>query len=250
MNFEIHRYYQVDSTNVVAASFAKTGAPEGVVICAETQNGGHGRRQRVWNSPLGGLWFSMVLRPRINPRFAAQITLLTGVVVAKTLRRLYQTDKIRIKWPNDILLDDSKVAGILAEMQLDETGEIDYIIVGIGVDVAPDQREFNGALKDDIASLNFIMGKNFTCEEILAAILKDFSQVYPLWQIQGANVILPDWRTMNATLGNKIDVQDDDKIIFSGLAESITEEGGLVVRDIHGHAESFDFGEISIRRAT
>ena len=109
---------------------------EGTVIVAETQEGGRGRMKRVWNSPKGGLWFSIILRPQIDPQYATQITLLTGVTVAKALRKLYETEKVMIKWPNDLLLDGKKICGILSEMRLDENGNVDYAVVGVGINVA------------------------------------------------------------------------------------------------------------------
>lgn len=250
MKFEIHHYDEVSSTNVIATRLAKRGAKEGAVICAKKQSDGHGRMRRRWDSPLGGLWFSVILRPQIDPRFAAQITLLAGVAVAQVLRQIYQTEKISIKWPNDILFDNRKVTGILAEMQLTEMGDIDYVIVGIGVNVSPDQNGFSIELQKDAASLNFVTEKSFTCEEILHAILEEFSRLYDQWQKQGVSAILPGWRIMNCTLGKRVDVRDNDRVVFSGIAESINDEGALVVKDTNGHAERFDFGEISIRRVT
>lgn len=107
-NIQLLKFDTLQSTNVTAVDLAKNGAAEGTVIVAETQEGGRGRMKRVWNSPKGGLWFSIILRPQIDPQYAAQITLLTGVTVAKALRKLYETEKVMIKWPNDLLLDGKK----------------------------------------------------------------------------------------------------------------------------------------------
>ena len=142
MKIQLREFDVLKSTNETAVAMAQEGAPEGTVIVAARQESGHGRMQRVWNSPLGGLWFTVILRPQIDPQFAAQITLLAGVAVAKAVRRLYNTESVKIKWPNDLLLDGKKICGILSELQLDENGVIDYAIVGIGVNVALSAADF------------------------------------------------------------------------------------------------------------
>lgn len=118
MKIQLREFDVLKSTNETAVAMAQEGAPEGTVIVAARQKGGHGRMQRVWSSPLGGLWFTVILRPQINPQFAAQITLLAGVAVAKAVRRLYDTESVQIKWPNDLLLDGKKSAAFFLSYSL------------------------------------------------------------------------------------------------------------------------------------
>lgn len=202
---------------------------------------------RVWNSPDGGLWFSLILRPQTDPQFAAQITLLSGVAVARALRRLYATKEIQIKWPNDLLLRGKKVCGILAELQLDEKGAIDYAVVGIGVNVAVPEAAVPAELKATAASLNNSLHKNYTCGRVLREILAELDGLYQKWLIQGAEVVMNPWRELNCTLGRHVTVKDDDQVIFAGLATAVDEQGALIVRNEEGISQSFDFGEISIR---
>ncbi len=247
MKIQLKQFDVLQSTNVTAVAFAKDGAPEGTVIVAERQNGGRGRRNRVWNSPLGGLWFTVILRPHIDPQYVAQVTLLAGVAVAQALRQIYQTDEITIKWPNDLLLRGKKVCGILSEMQLDENGAIDYAIVGIGINVALNPEDFPEDLKGIAASLNASFNKNYTCGYVLDNILREFDFLYQQWLIKGANIIIDLWKKLNCTLGKQVLVKDNDKVIFSGEVISIDETGAIVVRSKEGELQSFDFGEISIR---
>lgn len=247
MKIQLRQFDVLESTNVTAVAAAKDGAAEGTVIVAAKQEGGHGRMKRVWNSPLGGLWFTVILRPQIDPRFVAQVTLLAGVAVTQALRRLYATDAVKIKWPNDLLLNGKKVCGILSELQLNENGTIDYAVVGIGVNVALKAEDFPAALQDAAASLNVSLHKNYTCREVLDAILQDFSSLYKEWLEKGAEAVLPTWRKLNCTLGKNVLVKDNDKVIFSGEAIAVDEVGALLVRDEKGITQSFDFGEISIR---
>lgn len=247
MKIQLKQFDVLQSTNVTAVAFAKEGAPEGTVIVAERQEGGRGRMHRVWSSPKGGLWFTIILRPQIDPQFVAQVTLLAGVAVVRALRKLYATEEIMIKWPNDLLLNGKKVCGILSEMQLNENGSIDYAIVGIGVNVDLNPQAFPEDLRNTAASLNASFGKNYTCTAVLDNILQEFASLYRDWLKEGAQVILEPWKKLNCTLNRRVFVKDNDEGIFSGEVVAINEAGAIIVRNEEGESQSFDFGEISIR---
>ncbi|MGZ7048147.1 MAG: biotin--[acetyl-CoA-carboxylase] ligase, partial [Methanobacterium sp.] len=129
---EIHYFREVDSTNEVAKTLAEEGAPEGTVVIAERQRKGKGRGGKPWISPIGGAWMSIILRPDTLPMNAPQLTFTAGVAAAKTIKGEYGLD-VGIKWPNDILIENKKVCGILTEIST-EKDSIDYIIAGIGID--------------------------------------------------------------------------------------------------------------------
>ena len=247
MKIQLKQFDVLQSTNVTAVAFAKEGAPEGTVIVAERQEGGRGRMHRVWSSPKGGLWFTIILRPQIDPQFVAQVTLLAGVAVVRALRKLYATEEIMIKWPNDLLLNGKKVCGILSEMQLNENGSIDYAIVGIGVNVDLNPQAFPEDLRNTAASLNASFGKNYTCTAVLDNILQEFASLYRDWLKEGAQVILEPWKKLNCTLNRRVFVKDNDEVIFSGEVVAINEAGAIIVRNEEGESQSFDFGEISFR---
>ena len=247
MKIQLKQFDVLQSTNVTAVAFAKEVAPEGTVIVAERQEGGRGRMHRVWSSPKGGLWFTIILRPQIDPQFVAQVTLLAGVAVVRALRKLYATEEIMIKWPNDLLLNGKKVCGILSEMQLNENGSIDYAIVGIGVNVDLNPQAFPEDLRNTAASLNASFGKNYTCTAVLDNILQEFASLYRDWLKEGAQVILEPWKKLNCTLNRRVFVKDNDEVIFSGEVVAINEAGAIIVRNEEGESQSFDFGEISIR---
>lgn len=247
MKFALHYYDVLESTNAAAAKAAADGAAEGTVIVAARQSGGHGRMQRVWNSPVGGLWFSIILRPEIAPEYAAQLTLLAGVAVSIAVRQLYNTDKIMIKWPNDLLLDGKKVCGILSELQLKANGDIDYAVIGIGINVALQEADFPEDLRKSASALNSTLSQEFTCDEVLSAVLQKLDFLYSRWLEKGSQSILPLWKSLNCTLGNEVRVKDNDKIIFTGIAAGIDEQGALIVKNASGIVQTFDFGEISIR---
>jgi BirA family biotin operon repressor/biotin-[acetyl-CoA-carboxylase] ligase len=136
MGKDIHYFKEVDSTNDVAKYLAENGAEEGTVVVAEIQNRGKGRRGKTWISPPGGVWMSIILRPDIPTSKAPQLTLVTGVAVAETLKKELKLD-VGIKWPNDILIGNKKVCGILTEVNA-SVNKVNYVIVGIGIDMNVD----------------------------------------------------------------------------------------------------------------
>ncbi len=247
MKIQLRHYDVLKSTNVTAVAAAQDGACEGTVIVADRQVGGRGRMSRVWNSPEGGLWFTIILRPQIDPEYVAQVTLLAGVAVAKALRSLYETDAVQIKWPNDILLEGKKVCGILSEMQLDANGTIEYAVVGIGINVALKEEDFPEELKSIAASLNMSLNKSYTCTEVLDNILQEFEILYEEWLQKDARVILDPWRKLNCTLNKQVLVKDNDEVIYKGTVVDIDEYGSIIVKNELGESQSFNFGEISIR---
>lgn len=247
MKIQLRHFDVLESTNTTAVAAAIDGAPEGTVIVADRQEGGHGRMQRVWNSPLGGLWFTVILRPQIDPQFAAQITLLAGVAVARALRRLYDTDAVAIKWPNDVLLDGKKICGILSELQLDESGAVAYAVVGVGINVDLREQDIPEDIRPAAAILNLSLERKHTCKEVLQAVLAEFAAVYEDWIARGAVAVLKSWRQLNCTLGRHVLVKDDDEVIFTGVACDMDEQGAIIVKNEEGICRSFNFGEISIR---
>ncbi len=249
MRLQLKKYDVLESTNKSAVLAAQQGAEEGTVIVAEKQYGGHGRAGRVWTSPEGGLWFSLILRPAIDPRYVAQLTLLAGVAVTKALRSLYESDDIFIKWPNDILIDGRKICGILSEMSLNEVGQVDYAVIGIGINVSLKADDFPSELRQTATSLNLATAKNHDCNKVLQYVLLEFTRIYQEWLNTGMQSVIELWKRFNCTLGRKINVKDCDEIIFSGIASAINEYGALIVQNSSGISKCFDFGEISIRPA-
>ena len=161
---DIHYFKEVDSTNDVAKYLAEEGAEEGTIVVAEIQNRGKGRRGKTWISPPGGVWMSIILRPDIPPFNAPQLTLVTGVAVAETLKKECDLD-VGIKWPNDILIGNKKVCGILTEVNA-SIEKVNYVVVGIGIDMNVDVPLFPPDLQKGATSL-----KNELNTEINGALL-------------------------------------------------------------------------------
>ncbi len=130
---KIHHFGEIGSTMAVARELARKGVEEGTIVIAESQTSGRGRLNREWFSPRGGIYFAIILKPKISPIYAPRINLMASVAVAKAIRTFCGL-KAELKWPNDVLLAGRKVCGILAEMEA-EVDAINYVNLGIGINV-------------------------------------------------------------------------------------------------------------------
>lgn len=240
----IHYYAETSSTNTIARELAQAGAPEGTLVLADRQTGGQGRLSRRWISPAGGgLWFTLVLRPLMEPGEAAQITLLAAVATAKAIE-LNTGICPGIKWPNDLLINGRKVCGIIAEMEGGE--DIAHIILGIGINVNMGMRDFGLDLQGIATSLEIELGRSVCRLTLLDEVLGQFDYWYSLWQREGFEPIRVAWKQYTITLKQNVKVDCGDEIWF-GEAMDIGDDGALLIRTTDGLVKSFNFGEVSIR---
>ncbi|MBU5676277.1 biotin--[acetyl-CoA-carboxylase] ligase [Alkaliphilus sp. MSJ-5] len=240
---QIVYFDSIDSTN----SYAKKEAnklKDGTVILSEEQLLGRGRRGRNWSSPKGtGIWMSLVLKPNIPPTEGVKMTQIAAAAVCKSIRELTGLNAL-IKWPNDIVINGKKICGILTEMA-GELNEVNYIIVGIGINVNTDG--FSCELKEKATSLFIEGGKKIDRRELVVNILKNFEALYNIY-IKDLNLdeTLVIVKNYSAILGKEI------KIIQGNLekkarAIDINNEGLLLVQMDDGSKELISSGEVSIR---
>ncbi|MDP3065372.1 MAG: biotin--[acetyl-CoA-carboxylase] ligase [Methanobacteriaceae archaeon] len=222
----IHYFPEVDSTNEVAKKLAEEGAVEGTLIIAESQSRGRGRHGKRWLSPEGGVWMTIILRPDIPPVKAPHLTLLTGVAVAQTLKNEFQLD-VGIKWPNDILIGDKKVCGILTEAVADQ-GELNYVVVGIGIDLNVDLELFPPKLREGATSLQFELEKEVYGVELVQIFLKNFEDIYEKFKEDKFPEILSQWRQLSKTIGKNVEVHKRGRVVH-GEAVGITKDGFLIL---------------------
>lgn len=229
------------STNDDAKKLAREGAPRGTLVVAERQQGGRGRMGRAWDSPMGGLWLSVVLRPELLPVDAPKLTIMSAVAVAEAILRSTGIST-NIKWPNDILVDGKKVCGILTEMSA-EMDAINYVILGIGINI---NNDFPDELKDISISLKQVKGEKVSRIEVLRALLEKLEHYYILAEKEGFEEIFVRWRALCINLGRKV------KIIgrnynFEGIALDIDSSGALLVKALDGQIEKVVSGDVSLR---
>jgi BirA family biotin operon repressor/biotin-[acetyl-CoA-carboxylase] ligase len=233
------------STNDLAASRARAGAPEGLLVVADAQSGGRGRLGRSWHSPAGeNLYFSLVLRPERSPSALPPLTLLGGVVLAEAMAALGAAPLV--KWPNDVLLPGDggplKAAGILTEMAT-ERDRIRHVVLGVGVNV--NGVAFPPELADRATSLRLATGRTHDRGALLAAVMNALEPAYERLMREGAGPMLERWRA-HAHLPRPCRVRREDEVI-EGTALDVDEDGRLLVRDGAGRTHRVLSGEISER---
>ncbi|MGO4544929.1 biotin--[acetyl-CoA-carboxylase] ligase [Paenibacillus sp. 2TAB23] len=199
----LHWFDTVESTQNLARAAAEEGAEEGTLFIAEQQVSGRGRMGRGWVSPRGkGVWMSMVLRPSVPIHFAPQLTLLTAVALCRSLKRLTSLP-IGIKWPNDLLIDGKKISGILLESAAEDE-RLRYVIAGIGISVNLEQLDYPSELLDKATSLRISSGTKWDREAVIADFLKEWEQLYYLYQEQGFGLIITLWEALSVSLGKSV----------------------------------------------
>ena len=219
--FELEYHERIESTNGRARELAGDGH-ENMVVLADAQTGGRGRLDREWASPSGGIWLSVLIRPTVPATHAPLFTLAGAVATARAIRELGVD--ARIKWPNDVLVDGKKVAGILTEME-GEADRISWLVVGIGLNANVDV----DALPDDrnVTSLAAEIGP----VERRDATQRLLSEFYELQT--NTDAILPAWRDLAATLGNEVRIATPSGDVV-GEAVDIEFPGALVVETTAG----------------
>ena len=237
---DIYSFHEVESTNGVAKFLANQGAPEGTAVLSETQTKGRGRSGKKWESPVGGIWLSLILRPDIDPSKASIITLATGVAVAKTL--IGMGIDARIKWPNDILINGKKVAGILTEANA-RFNAVDYVIVGVGIDTKVDTDILAHDLGEITTSISQETEREIIESKIVAKFLNEFEEIYDLFKDEKFNDILYDWRRMAQTIGRYVEIQQPLGKVYRGIAVGINNQGALILELSNGELKKVISGE-------
>jgi BirA family biotin operon repressor/biotin-[acetyl-CoA-carboxylase] ligase len=241
---EIHVFQETTSTNDVAARLARGGAAEGAVVFAESQSKGRGRLGRVWLSPAGkGLWFTVVLRPDIAPSGATQLTVAAATALSRAIT--LQTGIVpEIKWPNDILIRGRKVAGILTEMSA-ELERVKELLLGIGMDVNLETADFPPSLRKIATSLRIETGQKVNRAELAVAVLRELDRDYDLVKKGQFEILAEQWQERCSTLGRQVSIKMGDRVI-RGRAESLDDDGALLVRGHHGHLERIIGGDVTL----
>lgn len=239
---------KTDSTNLRAKALAAHGAAEGVVVVAETQTSGRGRRGRSWYSPPGqSIYTSIILRPPMAPAQAPQITLMTAVALAQTLSQTAGLDA-KIKWPNDILINGKKIAGILTEISTD-MDVVDYVVVGLGINVNTPENEMPVDIREIATSALIQKGRPLPRVALLCALLKIFEQCYEQLNTEGFPPIMVKWRQMSDIIGQPVYVDVLDKR-YTGIVAAVDDDGVLILEDAHGRRHRIFSGDVTRLRKT
>jgi BirA family biotin operon repressor/biotin-[acetyl-CoA-carboxylase] ligase len=229
----IHYLEEADSTMTRAAGLARNGCPPMTVVIAERQTGGRGRLKRTWDSPPGGLYFTLVLRPAVSPLLSARITFYTAAVLVEVLRRRYHIDAM-VKWPNDILVGGRKLCGMLSEMEA-ETDLIAFLNVGVGINANND----TAAHRDIAVSLRELLGRTVSRRALLEDFLETFEGGF---SAAASEESVTRWKRHATTLNREVEVATTRET-FSGLARDVDENGALIIEMADGSRRRVLFGD-------
>lgn len=242
----IHVLDTVDSTNIRLRAMAEVGAPHGTCLIALEQTEGRGRQGRSFSSPRGlGLYFSLLLRPSCIPAQAGHVTAMAAVAACDAVEAVSGL-RPGIKWTNDLVLGNKKLAGILTEMEADwVSNTIHYIIIGIGINLNHRAYQFPADLESIAASIRMETRKETDLADMSAALVKRFSQMSS-GILTKKDLWLQRYRQDCVTLGREVKLLRGQDIRYA-RALDIDPDGSLIVRYPGGEIESVSSGEVSVR---
>lgn len=242
--FDIHVTDSVGSTNNALMAAALEGAADGTVLCAEHQPAGKGRRGRQWHAVLGGsLTFSVLWRFDGGLQSLAGLSLAVGLAVARAVNR-HSRHTARLKWPNDVLVDYRKLAGILVEVQGDMHGAA-FAVVGIGLNVnlSETQRDRVDQAVVDLAEMGVRAGRN----QLLADCLRELHEVLTVFRQHGFTALREDWMALDAYADKPVALLLPNAQGVHGVAAGVDETGAFLLRDGRSVINAYSGGEISLR---
>ncbi len=237
-------FAQIDSTNIYCKKAAEDGAKEGLLVIADEQTKGRGRRGRDWSTkPGGAVAMTLLLRPTIPPERTSMITLITGMALVATCRALYDLP-VGIKWPNDVVVGGKKLSGTLTEMSLEEGG-VHYIVVGTGINV--NDETFPEEISQTATSLYLETGQRQNRSELIAKMMGYFETYYEQFlRTQDLSALKETYDDMLLNRGQEVRVLEPGNE-YNGVAEGIDTQGELLVRRKDGTLTQVYAGEVSVR---
>jgi len=244
--FAVEIVNSLESTNSTLLARAAQGAPGGLVLAAEQQLAGRGRRGRAWRSQLGhALTFSLLWRFARGARELAGLSLAVGIALARALRAAGAAEA-RLKWPNDVLLPSGKLAGILIEMQGDMLGP-SAAVIGIGINVRADAA-VSAAVDQPVADLETAAGVQVDRNRLLAALLRELHDLIGIVEAQGFAPLRAEWQSLHVYQDRPVSLQLPDGSALQGLACGVAEDGALLL-ETDGLVTRHHSGECSLRAA-
>lgn len=241
---KIYYYGKIGSTNELGYRLAQTKVAEGTLIIAEEQTKGKGRMGRSWYSPpYLGIWMSLILRPDISPSKAPGLSLCAGLALALSIKKLTGLDA-KLKWPNDCLINKKKVGGILLELQA-ELDRINFVILGLGVNINQTKKDFPKKIKKTATSLRIELKKNVGRVLLLKLFLENFEKIYSSFKEDGLTFLKKRIKDLSIVLEENIELSFGRKKI-KGKALDIDDDGSLLVESKGKKIKVFA-GEVTLK---
>ncbi len=235
---KIHYFDYLASTMNLAMQLGMQGSSSGTLVLAESQTKGRGRLGRSWFSPkYKGIYLSLILRPKILPAACPILTLLSAVSICEAVKKVVGLDA-QIKWPNDVLMHNKKLAGILTEMNA-EVDKVNFVVIGIGLNANNDKK----SLIAQATSLKEQQGNPVSRILLLQELLRRIESNYSFLEDKGSQMIIDKWRNFSLTLGRRVKVYCQNKHI-EGQAVDIDTDGGLLIRKDSGLIHKVMSGDV------
>lgn len=239
----IYAYRSVRSTNDIAAELAQAGEPEGTIVTAEQQTKGRGRLGRSWHSPPGcGIYVSTILKPKFAPGKAPGLAIMTSVALADAVSKFCQA-QVNIKWPNDILINGKKAAGILTELSA-EKDKIDYVIVGVGVNVNHRADDFPAELRASATSLRLANRRKVKRVALFHQFLRNLESEYRRYCKSQLSASHAKIRRYSSLIGHPVRLSIGRKI-EGGVVIDIDAAGALILEQ-DGQRRAVTSGEVTL----
>lgn len=241
-NFGKNIYFseEIGSTNAKAFDLAKKGEEEGTIVIANKQTDGKGRLQRKWHSPTGkNLYLSIILKPQIETQKSFFLTYLASISLAEVLMN-YTNTSPQIKWPNDILFNGKKISGILTEMKT-EGNMLDFLVLGIGVNLNTDIKDLNPEIKDIATSLKILSKKETDRLEFTTKLLQSLKKWYDNFLNFGEEKIIKEYKKYFLSEGKMVSVSETG---LQGICMGLSERGAILIRDNNGDTHEVFAGDI------
>ena len=241
----IYHFFKTDSTNRVAFTMGHNGEPEGTVVLAEEQTAGRGRAGRSWHSErASGIYVTLLLRPKLAPVQAPLLTMMAGLS-AHTAVQAVTGLNVDLKWPNDLMINSKKAGGILTEMHAEPT-QVNFVIVGIGLNV--NQEKFPGELGSIATSLRTETGKSHSRLELLVRLLREFESDYNRFLKEGVASVTGRFESASSYAKNKRVRVSNGKGSYVGVTAGLSAEGLLKVRRDDGETVTVIAGDVAEAR--
>lgn len=238
---KIYTFETIDSTNNCSKVLASVGATEGVVVIAEEQTAGKGRLGRTWQANAGeNLTFSLLLRPRVSPEALNLLPLYVAVAAAEAIERTSSL-KVDCKWPNDLLVNNKKIGGILIEGSVKES-IVEHVVIGLGINV--NQTQFSGDFKTTATSLRLESRQQIDRTKLFKEIISLLEIGYKEYAKTAFRSIIPLWEK-RSTMVNKSILVSQSGNVFSGTVRGLSPEGGLII-DTNGDTRILFAGDVTI----
>lgn len=242
LQWKLQTFDQVRSTQSLAKEAAAQGARAGLVIHAMAQDEGHGRHGRPWISERGNLYLSLVLRPECKATKLGQFSLLTGLAVFRAIAQILgHSQELQLKWPNDVLLGEKKCAGLLLETELDQSGNVEWLVAGIGINILSAPENIGAALQDYTKS-------PIELDVLRDSVLEQVSALYNQWKSEGFSAIKQGWLAAAHPKGAPLTVKIGTQI-ERGHFHALDESGNLILSLGENQLKTITAGEVYLEAA-